>query len=76
MSVEKELFLIDIGHDVIDLGEIEAADWQHIKHLAKDLIQAKQITEVSKAYIGAFIMWLDIQRSMRRPFNGKHDMMN
>lgn len=76
MSVEKELFLVDIGHDVIDLGEIEKTDWDHIKVLAKDLINSKQITEVSKAYIGAFIMWLDIQRSMRRPFNDRYDTMN
>lgn len=76
MSIEKDLFLVDIGPDVIDLGSMTSDEWLQVKCLAKDLIRTKTVTEVSKAYIAAFLQWLDIQKELRRRFDQNYDVLN
>jgi hypothetical protein len=76
MSIPKDLFLIDIGPEVIDLSSINESEWHQIKLTTKKLINEGQVKEVSRAYIAAFIMWLDVQRYMRQEYDSRYDIMN
>lgn len=76
MPVVKDTFLVDIGPDVIDLGEMSEEEWKQISDMAKDLIKKQLATEVSRAYIAAFLQWLDLQKEFRRDFDTSFDLMN
>lgn len=76
MPVKKDMFIVDIGNDVIDLGEISEPEWKQIGDIAKDLIKKKIATEVSRAYIAAFLDWLETQKDFRRAFDSSFDQMN
>lgn len=76
MSVVKDTFIVDIGEDIIDLGEISEAEWKQISKIAKNIIKKQLVTEVSRAYIAAFIQWLELQRDFRRAFDTSFDQMN
>ena len=76
MPVVKDTFIVDIGEDIIDLGEISEAEWKQISKIAKNIIKKQLVTEVSRAYIAAFIQWLELQRDFRRAFDTSFDQMN
>lgn len=70
------MFIVDIGNEVIDLGEMTQAEWKTVQAMAKELIKKKHATEVSQAYIAAFLQWLDLQRELYRDFENGFDQMN
>lgn len=76
MAIPKDTFLFDIGPAVIDLSEISAEDWAQISYRAKQIIREGQIKEVSRAYIGAFLQWVEVQKHMHERFDSKYDIMN
>lgn len=76
MPVVKDMFLVDIGSDVIDLGEMSEDEWKQVSDIAKNLIKKQLATEVSRAYIAAFLEWLETQKEFRRAFDTSFDQMN
>jgi len=76
MSITKDMFLVDIGNEVIDLGDMTQAEWKLVKTLAQELIAKKHVVEVSHAYIAAFIQYTELQKELYRDFETGFDQMN
>lgn len=74
--IVKDMFLLDIGPDVIDLGEMTQSEWDFIGDIAKELIAKKYVYNVSHAYIAAFLQWSELQKDMLKDFEKGFDQMN
>jgi len=76
IKIEKDLYIIDIGHDVIDIGELTRYDWSLIKELAKEALRVNATSEVLKAYIIAFVVYIAQRAEMAEPFDPTIDKIN
>lgn len=76
IDIEKDKYLIDLGYEILDLGDMSKKDWDRIAYVAKQALKLKVTSEVSKAYIVAFVIYISQRIEMSEPFDGKHDKIN
>lgn len=76
MGIPKGRFIIECGSESIDLALLDDYDWLSIKSLVRDLVNSKDISDPSKAYIAAFIIWLSERQELFQPFDPAQDKFN
>lgn len=76
IEIEKDKYLLDLGYEILDLGLMQNRDWDRIAFIAKQALKCKVTSEVSKAYIVAFVIYITQRIEMSAPFDPKHDFQN
>lgn len=76
IPIQKDLYIVDVGHGIIDLGELSNDDWDHISNIAKSALRKNLTSEVSKAYVMAFVVYISQVAELSVPFDPKLDKLN
>jgi hypothetical protein len=76
IEIDKDKYLLDLGYETLDIGEMSQHDWDRIAHIAKHALKFKVTSEVSKAYVIAFVIYVAQRIEMSVPFDPKHDVQN
>jgi hypothetical protein len=76
IDIEKDKYLLDLGYEILDLGLMTNHDWDRIAYIAKQALKCKVTSEVSKAYIVAFVIYVSQRIEMSIPFDPKFDHQN
>lgn len=76
IEIEEDKYIIDIGHDVIDVAKLTQHDWNRISYIAKNAIKVGVTSESSKAYIIAFVIFISQYSELTLPFDPNYDKIN
>lgn len=76
IEIEKDKYLLDLGYEILDVGLMDKMDWDRIAYIAKQALQCKVTSEVSKAYVVAFVIYVTQRIEMSIPFDPNHDLQN
>lgn len=76
IEIEKDKYLLDLGYEILDVGLMDKMDWDRIAYIAKQALKCQVTSEVSKAYIVAFVIYITQRIEMSAPFDPKHDHQN
>lgn len=75
--MEKGRFVIQITEDyAIDLATIELDAWLAIKRNVTHMMRTKQIEDPGKAYIAAFLVYMQDVEMLMTEFDETKDKMN
>ena len=73
--MDKNQFIFAINDDVqIDIATISDKDFKRIKDDVRFLINSKQCSDIGKAYICAFLLYIQDVTAMATPFNPEKDL--
>lgn len=68
--MEEGSFLFHISDEVIiDLAKISQRDWNRIKNDVKFFLKSKQCNDIGKAYICAFLVYIQDLEALSEPYN-------
>lgn len=76
IKIEKDKYLLDLGYEILDVGLMDKMDWDRITYIAKQALKCQVTSEVSKAYIVAFVIYITQRIEMSAQFDPKHDVQN
>lgn len=73
----KDPLIIQLTDEIqIDLNNLSQKDWDRVQRDAKFLMQTKHTTNVGKAYIAAFWIYLQDVSILAEPYNPDTDKFN
>lgn len=72
--MKENIYILPLSEDVvIDLATISLADWAKIKRDVKLIIETGETKDVGKAYIAAFLLYVQDVGVLSIPFNKDED---
>lgn len=73
--MEKDQFIFALSQDcIVDIAKIDAKTWARICKTVKHLMETRQCDNVGKAYICAFLVYLQELEMLVPPYDPKKDL--
>lgn len=70
-------FIFEISEEVkIDIATISKEDWKRIQNDVKFLLKSKQCNDIGKAYICAFLVYIQDVSALAEPYDSDKHKFN